>query len=65
MRFERARTARRVVVRQHDRVARDACGDAGRVGHAVGQRAGAGRDQKRIGVAVIAAGELDDLRRGR
>ena len=60
----RCSIARRVVERQHDRVARGAFGDAGRIGNAVRQRAGAGRDQKRVAVAVIAAGELHDLRRG-
>ena len=55
-------TAGDVVERQHDRVARRSRRDAGRVGRAVRQRARAGRDQKRVGVPVIAAGELDDLR---
>ena len=60
-----ASTASEVVVADDDRVARGAFGDAGRVGHAVGQRARAGRDQERIAVTVVAAGELHDLRAAR
>ena len=35
-------------------------GHAGRGGHAAGQGAGAGRDQQRIDMSVVAAGELED-----
>ena len=51
----------RVVIRQDDRVLRESRRHAGAVGVAERQRAGAGLDQQRIGVAVIAAVELDDL----
>lgn len=50
-----------VVVGQHDGVAGRRAGDPGRVGQAEGGDAGAGGGEQPVGVAVVAAGELDDL----
>ena len=54
-----------VVVRQHDRVGGGRAGDARGVRQAERRDAGAGRGQQRVDVAVVAAGELDDLGCGR
>ena len=49
-----------VVVGQGEGEVRDLLGHAGRAGNAEGGDAGAGFDQQAVGVAVIAAFELDD-----
>ena len=54
-----------VVVGQGQREVGQRLRHAGRIGHAQGQRAGAGLDQEGIAVAVVAALELDDARRAR
>ena len=56
----RGRRALGVVVGEDDGVRREVCGHAGGVGLAVGECAGAGGDEQRIDVAVVAAVELDD-----
>ena len=50
-----------VVEGKDDCLARKRRGDAGTVRMAVGKRAGAGLDEQRVTVPVVAAGELDDL----
>ena len=50
-----------IVVAREQRVARGVRGHAGAGRHAERHRARSGLDQERIGVAVIAALELDDL----
>src|SRR5271154_3331228 len=59
----RKRVAHRfaIVIRQHDRVADRAGGDAGRVGLTERQASAAGRNEKRVTVAVVAAGKLYDF----
>ncbi len=53
---------REVVVGQHDRVGGGGSGDAGGVGQPERRDAGAGSSEQGVDVAVVAAGELDDLR---
>ena len=50
-----------VVVGENDGLAGEGGGDAGAVGVAVGERAGTGFDEQRIGMAVVTAGEFNDL----
>ena len=50
-----------VIERQNDGVLREGGGNARAVGIAERERAGTGFDQKRIGVTVVAAVELDDF----
>ena len=57
---ERFGQARRVVVREHERVLRRAGGDAGRVGHGQRRRRTARRHQQAVHVPVVVARELDD-----
>ncbi len=57
-----ASIAARGVVRQHDRLAGGRCGHARRIGQSEGGHARTGGGQQPIGVPVIAALELDDLR---
>ena len=52
---------RDVVEGGHERVGDRALGHAGRAGDAERRDAGAGRDEQRVGVAVVAAVELQDL----
>ena len=49
-----------IVVGQRQRQVRNLFGNAGRAGDAEGRHAGAGFDEKSVGVAVIAALEFDD-----
>ncbi len=56
---------RSVVVVEHQRVRRGVGGHARRAGVAERERAGARLHEQRVGVAVIAAFELDDRDRGR
>ena len=51
----------RVVVLEHERVLRHGGGNTGRGRIAEGEHAGARLDEERVGVAVVAALELDDL----
>ena len=60
-----ARRASRSLYGRDERVGDRARRDAGRVGQPERRDAGARLDEEEVGVAVVAAGELHDLRRGR